>query len=184
LRIIGGTARGRRLLPPPGGESRPILDLLKQRLFDILGMRCRDAVVADLFAGVGSLGLEALSRGASRAYLVERDARTAGVLQRNVLALGFSDQAKVLIADSLHLDFGMAIGRASLVFLDPPFRLMDERRDAIIGLLHRALDQAFLSRGGVVVLRTREDVEVDAPAGMMLDRRVHGRNALHIVTSA
>ena len=92
MRIIAGEFRGRKLLPPQGQQTRPITDRVKQSLFDILAPSIEGAVVFDCFAGTGSLGLEALSRGASRAVFFERDRSAVRLLQENIRALGVSDR--------------------------------------------------------------------------------------------
>jgi 16S rRNA (guanine966-N2)-methyltransferase len=99
LRIIGGSARGRKLQMVPGDGTRPISDRAKQALFNILGSDVVDADVLDLFAGTGSVGLEALSRGARQAVFVEKEKQAAGIIQANLATLGFTGQARVLRAD-------------------------------------------------------------------------------------
>ncbi|MEX1286974.1 MAG: RsmD family RNA methyltransferase, partial [Acidimicrobiia bacterium] len=87
MRIIGGEARGRRLRGPKGDTTRPMTDRAREALFNILGPEVVEAAVLDLYAGTGSLGLEALSRGASSAVFVERDRRALAVLRANVDAV-------------------------------------------------------------------------------------------------
>jgi 16S rRNA (guanine966-N2)-methyltransferase len=88
MRIIAGELRGRRLLAPQGEVTRPITDRVKQSLFDILAPRISSAVVADLFSGTGSMGLESLSRGAARADFFEMDRSAVHRLQQNINDLG------------------------------------------------------------------------------------------------
>lgn len=102
---------------------RPTADRVREAIFDILGGRTGEARVLDLFAGTGALGLEALSRGASSAVLVESDRRTFAVLRRNVLNLGAADAAELLPMDcraALRVLRGRR-SRFDLVFLDPPY---------------------------------------------------------------
>src|SRR5687767_7683772 len=97
LRVISGTAGGRRLVVPPGTTARPTTDRVKESLFAALGdERLRDASVLDLFAGSGALAIEALSRGAARAVLVEQDAAAVAAIERNLDATGFLERARVL----------------------------------------------------------------------------------------
>ncbi len=149
VRIIAGTARGRRLETPEGLETRPTLDRVKEAVFGSLQFSIPGAEVLDLFSGSGSLGLEALSRGAKRAVLNDRNPACTAIIRRNVETLGFSDAAQVL-----NLDYAAAIDRLrtegasfDLAFLDPPYRE---------GLSGDAVSRLFQSRlirpGGTVVL--------------------------------
>jgi 16S rRNA (guanine966-N2)-methyltransferase len=123
VRIVGGEARGRTLRAVPGSRTRPTADRVRQSLFDALGQRMDGLAVLDLYAGTGALGLEALSRGASRATLVESDARACGVIFHNLAALGYQDRCRVL-----HGELPAALARLrgdqyDLVFSDPPYAL-------------------------------------------------------------
>lgn len=122
MRIVAGIWRGRTLRAPKGQSVRPTLDRVREAVFGILGGRVEGAAVLDLFAGTGAMALEALSRGASSAVLVEADPRVAEVLRRNVESLGAEG------ADSLLMDYRQAVRvlrargrRFDLVFLDPPY---------------------------------------------------------------
>lgn len=99
LRVIAGTAKGRRLEMAPGNGTRPISDRAKQALFNVLGGHVEGAAVLDLFAGTGSVGIEALSRGAASATFVERDRLAVSTVQANLRATGFGDQARVVRSD-------------------------------------------------------------------------------------
>jgi 16S rRNA (guanine966-N2)-methyltransferase len=121
MRIIAGEWRGRRLVVPPGRDVRPTSDRVREALFSILGP-LHGAAVLDLFAGSGALGLEALSRGAERAVLVERAPAALKAIAANVQAL--SAPADVRDRDVLAFvrDASVASGPYDLVFLDPPYR--------------------------------------------------------------
>jgi 16S rRNA (guanine966-N2)-methyltransferase len=124
MRIVAGRFGGRRLQAPAGRGTRPTSDRVREALFSTLGP-LDGAVVLDLFAGSGALGLEALSRGAARADLVERDARAAAVARANVAALGLSgEEARVLQIPALRaLRDARRRGDAyDLALLDPPYR--------------------------------------------------------------
>ena len=125
MRIVAGRFGGRRISAPPGSETRPTADRVREALFSALGPLDGE-VVLDLFAGSGALALEALSRGAGRAVLVEKDARAAAVIRRNLDDLGVgSDAALVRRRDALRAlrDAREAGESYDLVFLDPPYRL-------------------------------------------------------------
>ena len=92
MRIIAGRHRGRRLIAPEGDVTRPVTDRVKQSLFDVLAPRIAGARVYDCFAGTGSMGLEALSRGATRAVFVERKGSNVALIRRNVARLRDEDR--------------------------------------------------------------------------------------------
>ena len=121
MRIVAGEWRGRRLVAPPGRTTRPTSDRVREALFSILGPLDGERVL-DLYAGSGALGLEALSRGAGEATLVERDRAALKALRANVEALGA--HAHVIAGDvASFLDSAAtAGGHYDLVFLDPPYR--------------------------------------------------------------
>ena len=123
MRIIAGALKGQQLVTPRGHRTRPTADQVRIALMDTLMPVLSGARFLDLFAGAGGVGLEALSRGAARAVLVERDADAAAALRRNVAALGVSGRTLVL-----PMDTGRALNRLAaagerfdLVFLDPPY---------------------------------------------------------------
>ncbi len=125
MRIVAGAWRGRSLAAPPGQITRPTADRVRQALFDMLlhapwGGRSvvEGAIVLDGFAGTGALGLEALSRGAARAWFIESDARALGALVKNITACKAADRSQVLAQDIMRIGAGEA---ATLIFLDPPY---------------------------------------------------------------
>lgn len=96
LRVIGGTAKGRRLKLVPGDSTRPVMDRVKEALFNILGTGVRDSAFLDLFAGTGSVGIEALSRGAASAVFIDSDRLAIRTIQENLETTGLGDRATVL----------------------------------------------------------------------------------------
>jgi 16S rRNA (guanine(966)-N(2))-methyltransferase RsmD len=123
MRIIAGALKGHQLVTPRGHRTRPTADQVRIALMDTLMPYLPEARFLDLFAGAGGVGLEALSRGAARAVLVERDPDAAAALRRNVVGLRVGGAARVL-----PMDVGRALNRLAaegerfdLVFLDPPY---------------------------------------------------------------
>lgn len=131
MRIIAGRARGRRLFAPGsrgGAAIRPTADRAREALFNILGwVRVEGAQVLDLFAGTGALGLEALSRGAKTACFVDLSPLALELINSNILACGFGEQARVIRHDLLRSPSFWPKGQGAapifdLIFLDPPYR--------------------------------------------------------------
>ena len=119
MRVIAGEAKGRRLVVPEGTGTRAATDRIREALFGILTPVLADANVLDLFAGAGTLGIEALSRGAAHATFVEQDGRAIAAIRKNLETTGLTDRATVVRSDVLAYLDGPAT--ADLVFCDPPF---------------------------------------------------------------
>ncbi len=139
LRVLGGQFRGRRLETPIDGHStRPMGSRTREAVFNVLRGWFQDARVLDLFAGVGTMGLEALSRGASKVWLVEHDREVFDFLKLNVESMGVSDRAVLVRADALGETALATVSEpVDLVFLDPPFALVRTEEG-----LQRILNQA------------------------------------------
>ncbi len=128
MRIIAGRWRSRRLVPVRGRGVRPTTDRVREAWMSILGRRLAGAAVADLFAGSGALGLEALSRGAAHVTFVERSRRAIVVLERNIRSLGADGVASVVRGDALaHLN-RLDPSRCDLALADPPYGRGHARR--------------------------------------------------------
>ena len=139
MRIIAGTARGRRVEAPPGRDTRPTLDRVRENLFNILQNRVREARVLDLFAGSGALSLEALSRGAAFAVLGDRDRKAHLTEKKNIEVLGFQEKTRVMLGDWRQTVNALgAEGTVfDLIFLDPPYEMTDLREitEALLPLM-------------------------------------------------
>jgi 16S rRNA (guanine966-N2)-methyltransferase len=137
MRVIAGRLGGRRLSAPRGTTTRPTSDRVREAMFALLGS-IEGAVVLDLFAGTGALGIEALSRGAARAVFVERDARALRALRANLASLGLEPaEAEVREAEA-RAALRTARRRAEtydLVFIDPPYRRLSALERALVELL-------------------------------------------------
>jgi 16S rRNA (guanine966-N2)-methyltransferase len=122
MRVISGSARGRKLKSPKSSETRPIMDRVKTALFDILAPEIMGMRVLDLFAGTGAVGIEALSRGAESATFIERSPEAWRLVRENLALTNLSDRAEVLRVDAFtYLQQAAATGRRfDLVYIAPP----------------------------------------------------------------
>ena len=178
MRIIAGEFRGRRLATPPGKDTRPMLDRVREAMFSTLADAVPGARVLDLFSGTGSLGLEALSRGASSASFFERDRKALRALRENVDTLAVEDRVEVHSADAL--DPSLWPSEVDLALLDPPYPMLRDpagRRQLLDGV--RLLMAEHLTSGGALVLHThpRDLVEGDL-APYPARERTYGRTTL------
>ena len=174
MRVTAGADRGRKLRAPRGATTRPTGAKVREAIFNILGPPPPYPIL-DLFAGTGSLGIEALSRGAVAADFVERDARALGTLHRNLRELGFSGRARVIGASVLHAlqrMAGAAEGRVfGWVFVDPPYA--SNEADPVLSLL---AGSDLLAEGAVIIVehgRRHLPAEVFGTL-VMTDRRFYG----------
>lgn len=188
MRIIAGEYRHRKLLPPEGQTTRPITDRVKLALFNMLQGRFEGAMVADLFSGTGSLGLETLSRGAAYCWFAERDRDALDRLRQNIEALGCVDRVTIWTGDieqSLSSWLAQLPGRLDMVFLDPPYALTEEwfigdHRAGAASAIAQPLAEA-LAEEAVVVLRAARSLEVPDVFGplALAGRRCYGTMALN-----
>ena len=161
MRVIAGEFRSRVLKTLPGMDVRPTPDRLREALFSILAPRLKGAVFLDAYAGTGSVGIEALSRGASRAVFIEKNRAAMLVIRENLRSLGIEDRAEVAFGRTAQL---VARHKADIVFLDPPYPLEGEY-SASLNALSKTFEQGLViaqhasrfalaeSYGGLVRLR-------------------------------
>lgn len=154
MRIVAGALGGRVLHAPPGRDTRPTSEKVREALFNILGPPGDDAHVLDLFAGSGALGLEALSRGAARAVFVDRGRPALAALRRNVDELGVADRAELVAADAVAFLARRPAAPWRWIFVDPPYRTDLARR--VLDALAAAPD-ALAERGSIVVEHDRRN---------------------------
>lgn len=162
MRIIAGTARGRAIQGPKGPDIRPTSDRVRETIFNVLGQWVEGRVL-DLYAGTGALALEALSRGASKAVLVDSGREAQQLIPKNLEHLGFTAQAELLrLPADRALDQLEKRGEAfDLIFADPPYAA-----EAAVWLVDRLAQSPLLAPGGTLVLET--DKREAAPANPAL----------------
>jgi 16S rRNA (guanine966-N2)-methyltransferase len=169
MRIIAGSKRGMNLFSPPGMDSRPITDRVKQSLYDVLQKYDLPAgkSVADIFAGVGSLGLEALSRGATFVTFVEQNRQIIPVLEKNIQKGGFEKQSKIIKSDAFSVAWPVETEHPQydLAFVDPPYvDSANTLAHSPLGMLLTRLSER-VSAGGFVIVRTHCDTVLSQSYG-------------------
>jgi len=170
MRVISGSARGRKLVVPKGDLTRPTGDRVREAIFNSLFSLAaiEGATVLDLFAGSGALGIEALSRGAAHATFVENDRQALSAIRTNLESLGFEGNATVVAGDALNY---LARGEGwDLLLLDPPYGF--DRWDELVALVHDA-EVVFES-----------DREIELPEGWSTHRvRRYGGTVVTLATA-
>lgn len=157
MRVVAGSARGRRISAPPGTDTRPTTDRVREAVFNALGSlgAVAGAVVTDLYAGSGALGIEALSRGAASVHFVESDRRAVAVIEENLAVLGLGDRA-VVLRRPVEAALADLPAPLDLVLADPPYAF-DGWAALLAGIAPRLADD------GLVVIES--GAAVDLPAG-------------------
>jgi 16S rRNA (guanine(966)-N(2))-methyltransferase RsmD len=157
MRIIAGEARGRKLFAPTDSSVRPLLDRTRESIFSTIEGAYEGKCVLDLFSGVGSFGLEALSRGARRVVFVDRNKDALKLLRKNVESLSFGPRVEILHGDALSIPDLTADGAKefALVFIDPPFKMFSQVKstETIFRRVKEILGSRALEAGGTVILR-------------------------------
>ena len=164
MRIIAGDWRGRPIAAPPGSTTRPTADRTRETLFSMLVSRLgsfEDLRVADLFAGSGALGLEALSRGAAHVTFVENDITAVKIIQANLAKLGAADRAEVRLTSALKLPSAAAF---DLILADPPYS--PKAAIATIAAVARA---GWLAAGGWLAIETMKKQAVAPGEALIID---------------
>ena len=154
MRIVAGTAGGRRLAAPPGRSTRPTADRVREAIFNSLHSlgAVEGETVIDLFAGSGALGIEALSRGAAQATFVDDDPRALAVVRANLESTGLADRATVVRGDAMSYLRTAGAGYG-VALLDPPYAFTDADWTALLGLL----------RAPIAVIESDREVPVTSP---------------------
>lgn len=162
MRIISGDWKGRRLKALRGDLTRPTSDKVKGAIFNILGNKVRGAKVLDLFAGTGSLSLEALSRGAEKAVLIEKSRKAWEIINDNIKMLGVEEKIQTYNMDAISFLKQSVIGKYDLIFIDPPYR--QEFVDRALALMSKSI---ILNSKGVIIIETASDEEITNDLGFL-----------------
>jgi 16S rRNA (guanine966-N2)-methyltransferase len=161
MRIIGGNFKGKRILDPQDKETRPLKDLAKESIFNILkhsnkfSIKIENSIILDLFSGVGSFGLECLSRGARYVTFVENYSGVLPILKRNLSNLKIEGKYQVINDNILNnIDFKKIINKYDIIFLDPPYK--EKKLPIIIDQISR---DKILSDDGIVIIHRHKKEE-------------------------
>jgi 16S rRNA (guanine(966)-N(2))-methyltransferase RsmD len=153
MRVIGGTYRSRRLIAPRGLATRPTSDRLRETLFNVLAARIEGAVFADLYAGSGAVGIEAISRGASLVYFVDQAPAAIAAIRSNLAALkissGFQIVSSSVSAAWRRLSEPGLQQRCAIIFLDPPYAAEDDYARTLASIGQHA--DSLLTPDGIVI---------------------------------
>lgn len=177
MRIISGVARGRKILSPASSETRPTLDRIKEAIFNIIQNNVYGSVVADIFSGTGSLGLEAASRGAKISYLVDKSPAAYSFLKKNIENLKFEDFCKALNMDAYSAleKFDKENIKLDLLFIDPPYA-----KDMIPPAIKIVADRNLLAENGIIVTKidTSEEIFQGYDYINLYDKRKYGNTTV------
>ena len=154
MRIIGGLSRGTKLYTLDGLDTRPTLDRVREALFNILQNNMRDAIVLDLFAGSGAIGLESISRGAQKAVLCDKNKKAIDIIKKNVEKLRVEDKVKIAFTDYESF-LNTSKEKFDFIYIDPPYKT-NFISDSIKIINNRNL----LSDKGIIVAETDEEERV------------------------
>jgi len=189
VRVTGGTLRGRNLATPKDARVRPTSDKVRQAMFNILlhndfgiGFTLDGARVADIYAGTGALGIEAISHGAAWCLFVDDHAESRALIRENVEALGLTGVSKIWRRDATDLGpmNSGAGGPFDLVFLDPPYR-----QDLMAPTLKALREGGWLAPDALIVAETAEDEPaVTADGFRQLDSRIYGDTRVEFLALA
>jgi len=180
MRIISGTARGKKLKAPPGTNTRPITDMIKEALFNVLGRGIVNSTLLDLFAGSGSVGIEALSRGANKVVFIDSNIKAIQVIRENLVNCGFTDKYKFeLYRNDVFRALEIINKRQrkfDYIYADPPFTV-----ESIFKPLLIALDRPILTSGGILIIRFPRRTNLKVNLTRLKEYRAdnYGESTLH-----
>lgn len=180
VRVVGGIHRGRKLRVPPGKSTRPTTERVREALFNVLGGSVQGCAVLDLYAGSGSLGIEALSRGAARVVFVEMGHAAAAVIEENLSMLGARDPQVAQIVQrpiDRSIDLLRAMGPFDLCLIDPPFAAVRDR--SALQTIERVASSGIMGPDSTLILEFPSDQPEPVFEALALEElRVYGDTRL------
>jgi 16S rRNA (guanine(966)-N(2))-methyltransferase RsmD len=181
MRIIAGSAKGKRIKCREGFDTRPTTDRVKESLFSIILPYINEARVLDLFSGTGNLALESISRGAKKAVMIEKDKEALRIIIENVNNLGFESQCRAYKNDTLRAIeiLGKKREKFNIIFLDPPYK-----DNVCTKVIKKISDVGILDEGGLIVAEHHilEDLDDTIGEFKKVDERRYGKKELTFYT--
>lgn len=178
MRVIAGEFKGRKLTGLNGKQIRPTSDRIREALFNILAQKIDNAVVLDLFAGTGALGIEALSRGAAKSYFIDKSMESVQIINKNIELLGIKERVEVLKNDAYTIlssrDFFLK-QKFDLIFVDPPYN-----RGFIPGIFENIdLFSIMNDESTIIVEHSLKENNLEKVSGIDLyDKRTYGKTLI------
>ena len=177
MRIISGNLKGKKILEPKDLNTRPLKDLTKESIFNILihsnkfNVKLENSNVLDLFSGVGSFGLECLSRGSSNLTFVENYNNVLPVLRKNILNLNYEDNSLIIEKDIINvLDFKTFKSQFDIIFMDPPYK-----EKSLYKILTNIIDAKILKNNGIVIIHRHKKEQDELPNNFrILEEKTYG----------
>lgn len=179
MRVISGKAKGHALIAPKGMNTRPVTDMIKEALFSTWQMQITGAKFLDLFAGSGSMGIEAISRGAKKTVFVEKDYKVVEIIKKNLSSCKFNEGYVIYKDDVFHRIECLKTEseKFDIIYLDPPFTV-----DSIfLPVMEVISDGRLLAEDGIVVIRTRKEKEMPDEIGKLKKYKfkIYGISGVH-----
>ena len=177
MRIISGFFKGKKILEPKDKKTRPLKDLTKESIFNIIShsnkfkVNIENSIILDLFAGIGSFGIECLSRGAKKVVFIENYLKVLFILKKNLKNLNFIENYEILETDSYKIDTLKKLEYAfDIIFLDPPYR--DKK---VAELLQNIKTTKILKNSGIIILHRHKNEKNEIPVGIkILEEKKYG----------
>ena len=177
MRIIGGKFKGKKLLEPNDKETRPLKDLTKESIFNIINhsnkfsIDIKEAYVLDLFSGVGSFGIECLSQGASHVTFIEKYEGVLPILKNNLINLKSETNYEIIQSDILNnFKFKILKSRYDIIFLDPPYK-----EKALENILNKIIDNKILKDNGIIIIhRHKKEIDEFPKNFQLIDEKKYG----------
>ena len=177
MRIISGNSKGKKILKPKDRSTRPLKDLTKESIFNIIqhsnkfNIKIKNSNILDLFSGVGSFGLECLSRGSSTLTFVENYKDVLQILKKNILNLNYEKKCSIIEKNIFDkLDFGVFLERFDIIFMDPPYKEKN-----ILLLLNKIIGSDILNKNGIVIIHRHKKTKDIFPNNFkIIDEKTYG----------
>ena len=177
MRIISGNLKGKKILQPKDKDTRPLKDLTKESIFNIIlhsnkfRINIKNSKILDLFSGVGSFGLECLSRGASSLIFIENYKEVLPILKKNIFNLKYQNTSLIVEKDIFKIfDFKIYNRKFDIIFLDPPYK--DKNLE---NLLNEIKNQKMLNKNGIIILHRHKNEADNFPLSFkFIEQKVYG----------